>query len=701
MATTPADEQLSPSSHRERSLVIVFWLMLGVALWSWSLSWNKPILDRHEFRQLQTALSTFWIKQDGYRLNYETPLFGPPSWSIPMEFPVYQWCTAQFSRFTGLPLDQSGRATSILFLLGTLPAVAGLAGLAGLSRPGRLLTAAAVLSSPVYLFYGRTFMIETTALCFSVWFVFAIGRGVRDLSLRWGVVAAICATLAALAKVTTFAVYCFPAAGLALWLGWPQWSARREATSRPARAALIAAGPVIVAAVFGWWWIKHADAVKDANPFSGFLKSSEMVSWNWGTLDQRWSATVWSTVWSNVAQFVLAEPAFAVLAVCAALVTRRLRVIALASAAAFLLGPLLFANLYFRHDYYYSANALLLMFSAGLLLAGIWQSAILPPGAKVAILAVFFGSQLLAFDRGYAFNHRRVLPEPPGIARVIRETVPADGVVLIYGWDWDSCVPYYAQRRVIMVPDGRDNELRVLEDVLAQLPPRRIAGLLVRQRPNAPIPEAFIRERINRFGLASTPVATSTDGDFYLPADRAVAALVKLNDRSFPQVTLGGIATAAPSLPDTLKDTDLGPLDLSMISPRPVKARSLFGLSIGETNGHKVLFAHPVSELYFVPPVGAAHIEAEVGIMDNAYASGAAAVTDGVDVRIIELPASGQRRVLYQRNLDPAKIPGDRGPQPIALDPGVLTGTIVFEITPGPKNNLVNDWAYWSRITLR
>lgn len=221
----------------DRILPVLFWLMLAVSLWSWSLSWNKPILDRHEFRQLQTAVSAHWIKQDGYRLDYETPLFGPP-WSIPMEFPVYQWCVARLSRATGLPLEQSGRATSIFFLLATLPAVCRLAGLAGLARPGRLLVAAAVLSSPVYLFYGRTFMIETTALCFATWFLLATGVAVRDLSLRWAIAAAACGTLAALAKVTTFALYCFPAAGLALWLGWPHWMARRQSVSGFWRAAL-------------------------------------------------------------------------------------------------------------------------------------------------------------------------------------------------------------------------------------------------------------------------------------------------------------------------------------------------------------------------------------------------------------------------------------------------------------------------------
>jgi len=58
--------------------------------------------------------------------------------------------------------------------------------------------------------------------------------------------------------------------------------------------------------------------------------------------------------------------------------------------------------------------------------------------------------------------------------------------------------------------------------------------------------------------------------------------------------------------------------------------------------------------------------------------------------------------VLYHRHLDPVKEPADRGPQPVVLDAaGPFDGTIVFKLTPGPQNNIVNDWAYWGRIEIR
>lgn len=698
----PSEAAPRPDSPAgDRPLLIAFWLMLAVALWSWSLSWNASILDRHEFRQTQTALSTYWVVQDGFRLDYETPVFGPPKWSVPMEFPLYEWCVAVVSRVTGMGLDQSGRATSILFMLATLPAISGLAGMAGLARSGRLLVVAAVLSSPVYLFYGRTFMIESTALCFATWFLLAIGKSVRDLSLRWSVIAAVCGSLAALAKVTTFAVFCFPAAGIALWLGWPRWKTRRQPSSGAWRTALYCSVPVLISVLLGLWWVHRADAVKERNPFSGFLMSSEMVAWNWGTLDQRFSASVWGTAWSHVAQFVLSEPSAAILLICAAVTTGRTRRFAAAGAFGFLMGPLLFANLYFYHDYYYSANALLLLAAGGLLLAGMWNSNSLPRAAKLTILVLFFGAQLHAFYLGYGSYHRRTLPRPPEIASVIRQTVPPEGVVLIYGWDWSSIIPYYSERRAIMVPEGREEEVKVLEDVVGQLGSRRIAAMLVKQRTIKPYSKEFIANRLTRFGLATAPVATSADGDLYLPEAQIAAASLGLDGRSFSGTTINvqGPDTANP---DHLNEDDLSGMDLSMTTPRPASGRSAYGLKVGENDGRPMILAHPVSELHFVPPAGARQIEAKFGIVDAAYAANGNAVTDGVVFEIYEIRADGLRRELYRRALDPARTPADRGLQTIQLnDAGPFTGSVVFKTTPGPKNNLVNDWAYWSSISIR
>ncbi len=686
------------STTNDRPLLIAFWLMLGIALWSWSLSWNGSMLDSHVFRQTQTAITAHWIKEDGYHLDYETPLFGPP-WSIPLEFPVYQWCVAQLSRATGLPLEQSGRATSVLFLLATLPAVYLLASLAGLSRPGRLLVVACVLSCPIYLYYGRSFMIETTALCFSTWFLAATGLAVRQLSLRWSVMAAICGTLAALVKVTTFALFGFPAAGLALWFCWTHWQSRRESSTGWWRAIVLGGIPVLIAAGIGEWWVRHADVVKDSNPFSHFLTSSELASWNWGTVGQRFSPAILHEFWTNLSQSVLGEPALAVLLVCLIPVAARCRRWAAVGAVAFLLGPLVFINLYYRHDYYYTANSLLLMLSAGLVLAGMWTSSLLPRGVKVMLLLVFFTSQLLTFYRGLGYNYRRELPPTPEIADVIHRTIAAEGVVLIYGWDWNSLIPYYSERRAILVPGGRENEFSVLDQILTNLPPRRITAMVVHRELFA-APAAFIQERAIRFGLAPTPFATSEDGDLYLPQEAWEGARHHLAGRKYAQVIFPGEQAAEPRATDR-KQSDLSGIELDLVSPRSTHSSSQFGVSMGNIGKRPILNAHAPSEILINPPLGATHLIAEFGLHEGAY-TGHAPFTDGIGVTISELRPESAPRIVFRRELDPVNKPEDRGVQKIELSgAGPFTGQLLFQFDPGPKGNIDKDWAYWARIEIR
>ena len=283
---------------------------------------------------------------------------------------------------------------------------------------------------------------------------------------------------------------------------------------------------------------------------------------------------------------------------------------------------------------------------------------------------------------------------------MIRASVPADGVILVYGWDWSSAIPYYAQRRAVMVPEGREEEFAVLDVILERLPPRRIAGMLIRDDPRRLDKLGFARARTSRFHFSPAPFATSEAGALYLPEEAVPAAATAVRGRVFAGVTL---ASQPSGQATRLPETDLTALAFPMASPRPTAARSEFGINIGEAGvGHPVILAHPHSELDFTPPPGATRILAEFGIAAAAYAPDAQAVTDGIVIEIVEHRANGLRRVIYRRHLDPVKIPADRGPQQISLnEAGPFDGQVSFRITPGPQQNLVNDWAYWGRIEIR
>ena len=87
------------------------------------VGWESKNLPGVEYRQAQTAISALFIKQDNnFSLAYPTPVLGKP-WSIPLEFPLYQWTVVVVSKQTGLGVTKSGRVVSMACFYLMLPAV--------------------------------------------------------------------------------------------------------------------------------------------------------------------------------------------------------------------------------------------------------------------------------------------------------------------------------------------------------------------------------------------------------------------------------------------------------------------------------------------------------------------------------------------------------------------------------------------------
>lgn len=657
----------------------MFALVALVAFGQLTRSWHASLLDRYEFRQLQTALSTYWIAQDGWQLAYPTPLFGPP-WSIPMEFPTYQVITATVHQMTDLPLEQAGRLVSVLMLLACLPALHDLLALAGLAHSRRLIVHALVLTAPVYLFYGRAFMIETTALCLSVWFLALLRRALAKPTVGWIFATVIFAVMAALTKVTTFMVFGLPAAALCL----AAWRRRTADAGQNIRLAVAAIAPALLSLGAAWWWVRFGDTVKDSNPFSGFLTARELQGWNFGSWTLRGDWSFWLHLQETISAHNLTGAAFAVALLCTPLASVRARWIAGIALIGFCSGPLVFANLYHLHDYYYAANALLLLTAAGIIIASVWDEPRLPRGFNWLALAIVLIAQGNAYYRGYASHHRNPAPPPPAMAEVVRTRVPEDGVVLIYGADWNPLLPYYMQRRTVMVPGERENEFAVLEDVIDRLQTKPGSGTpfaaMVVHGSKLRQDQRFIQNRAARFQLSPVPAASDTDFDLYLP----------------------GTGATAPAVDDGLAATELPGDTKGLFTPQPITVRSRYGLSVATLDGRAILNAHAPSELIFEVPSTAGELIAVAGLQDAAVAPGQPVISDGISVDILQELADGTRRPLFSRFLDPARNPDDRGPQPIHVAlPRPFAGRLILRLGNGPTGNPANDWAYWASAEIR
>ena len=127
---------------------------------------RQPLIDDYAFRQTQTALTSYWMLKEGLVLAYQTPVAGFP-WSIPFEFPIYQTLVAAITALTDFDLDAVGRFVSYIFLVACgWPAFATTRRLE-LPKSVPLVFCALLWTSPLYVYWGRSFMIETAALFFS------------------------------------------------------------------------------------------------------------------------------------------------------------------------------------------------------------------------------------------------------------------------------------------------------------------------------------------------------------------------------------------------------------------------------------------------------------------------------------------------------------------------------------------------------
>ena len=168
----------TPSSREAWLALAVFAACLGFHFRGALVGWQSRNLPGVEYRQAQTAISAFYINQeDNFSLAYPTPVLGKP-WSIPLEFPLYQWTVVSVSRVTGLSLTKAGRAVSLACFYLMLPAIYLLLARWHVAPGHRWLVLGVVVTCPLYVFYSRAFLIETMALMFSVWFWVAYERAV-------------------------------------------------------------------------------------------------------------------------------------------------------------------------------------------------------------------------------------------------------------------------------------------------------------------------------------------------------------------------------------------------------------------------------------------------------------------------------------------------------------------------------------------
>ncbi len=676
----------------------IFLLCLLLNLGFSSVGWRNSPLEIHEFRQVQTALTARAIQEDGWSLAYPMPVFGPP-WSAPMEFPFYQVCVARVATLTGLAIEPAGRLVALAFLYLALPACFGLAGLVGLSPARRWLALGLILVSPIYLYYSRTIMIESTALCACAWFLLAYVRTLERDTGGWLAAAMVFGVLASLAKITTFIVFLAVAFVYTLWLlqhGWRAGGGRWPRVRPILWRGLAATVPAVIA---GTAWVRFADIVKLSNPLSAFLASGPMSAFNFGTWHQRLSPEFWTRMGASTTTSVLTGFNLALITLFGLIGGREAQGRVTLLIAGFVAGPLIFSNLYFVHDYYFYASAVFLLGALAVAWNRVLDSPWFSRGAKWTIIGLSLGLQVLDYTQAYLFIQNRPLAPPAELPAILAAVTQPDDVVLVYGRDWESKIAWFAHRRTIMITDAMAQDITALNRVLDQLGSSHVTALVVTGEMRR-YPDFFI-PLLKRLQLHPLATLMSQDTLVYL-AERQLMSAVSLLEpmplQVFRFVAPGDDSTIPRGryLVERLPDRRV----VDMMSPAPAVILHPFGLTRNEVGGKSVFNAHVPTDVIFDLPKGAGGAYAEFGVLPAAYAGKNS--TEGMEFRVEWVSPEGKHRILCSTYLSPSQLPSDRGQKQLRVQlPHGATGQLWFRTLPGPTGSIAFAWGYWARIELR
>lgn len=424
------------SSLIEAGLIVC---VLGVFVAYVAPTLGRPLLEKHAWRQTQTAYTARIFHEQGIDLLHpKLPVFGEP-FEVPFEFPLFQ-AAASVVMDAGVEDDTAMRVTGLacflltaLLLYGLVRHVAG-----PISAVAALV---AFVMTPFSLVWARASMIEYLATAGAVGFTWAtIVWRERSRPLT-GALALGAGLVGMLVKPTTALPWVLPA----LMYRPEQPSAPSTKSRRRAWTAALILVPLAAALL----WTLHADAIKAASPATAFLTSSELREWNFGTMAQRLDPDAWAVVLKRLPSLIGLLGIFLVVAAVATWRSPQRRFWLGIWATA--VGPfLVFTNLYVQHDYYLAAVspafAALIGLGVGFALAPIARRPLALVAAALVLLVLVYGS--LELGRGYwlrihgADDDPQVLP----LAREIESLTRPGDLVAYAELAWSPAVPYYADR---------------------------------------------------------------------------------------------------------------------------------------------------------------------------------------------------------------------------------------------------------------
>lgn len=479
---------------------LIFFISLLFIIYINVINAKQPILEQHSFRQTQTALTSYYLKSDGFRFNYQTPVIGE-KWSIPFEFPIYQQIVAALSAIMESSLTsmtEIGRLVSLAFILLTcIPLYFSLTRF-HLENNAIYFSLALYLSSPVYLFWAGTFMIEGAALFFTSSFLYyAIKIAQRDWTNRNFIFFSLFLSLALLQKITTVLPGLFVVVVTTTF-----FIVRLKDFNENSSSLLKLAISIFLPILIGYLWVKFSDSIKMLNPIGVKLTSSNLATFNYGRLDQRLSKQLWLDVIYNrnikKSSFLFFGLSFVFIAIFQ-VKEKFVNQTVIFSFLLFLLPFLVFTNLHIRHDYYQAANSVFLSVSVGVSVIYVCNHFLKNrPMIFSLVLASIILSNYYFFYIGYypfkttkiTSNNRTLM-----LANFIKINTPKERPIIWYGCDWSGEYAFYSERKSLTVPDWDSFEVDAISKTERFLKDPPSAIVLCQTKKNNDLIRMFIHKK--------------------------------------------------------------------------------------------------------------------------------------------------------------------------------------------------------------
>jgi hypothetical protein len=227
-------------------------------------------------------------------------------------------------------------------------------------------------------------------------------------------------------------------------------------------------------------WTHFADVVKESNQLGRAGTSQALAPWTFGTLADRESITNWTAILTRW-DLVIGHLACGTLCLPGVWFGgRRLQLVgALLLAGS---GPMFFPVLYFHHEYYTFANGVFVLAALGIgLVVLMQQTKWYRRAAYVGLLAFFIVSCGRYYHDFYPRQRSHCAKQWfSSLLKAVQEETQPDDVIVVLGRDWSAEIPYYSQRRALMIPNNKlTNFIQNPEAYLKGLAGYRIGALVV------------------------------------------------------------------------------------------------------------------------------------------------------------------------------------------------------------------------------